>query len=123
MQQSEGVENIPVRQAIGFSRSRDSGRGSYSVTHHSKSGGQRSTPSLGMHNSSSRSRPSFEYAQEKAGEVSLKFANSNHDEVNDAMHDNNFAEPPSASEMLNPGAGFQSKRSAKSSKYAAFLNV
>ena len=39
VQHSEGVENIPVRQTIGFSRSRDSGRGSYSVTHHSKSGG------------------------------------------------------------------------------------
>ena len=57
-----------------------------------------------MHNSSSRSRPSFEYAQEK-GEVSLKFATSNHDEVNDAMNEN-FAEPPANSEIMNPGAGF-----------------
>ena len=114
---NEDRENMPAgRSSLGFSNSRSSGRNANSVAQNSKSGQKVSTPSIGLNPSSSRSRPSQEYGQEK-GEVSLKFAMSNHDEVQDAINDNYVDAPPN-SEIFTPGAGFpqSTKRSGNTSK-------
>ena len=109
-------ENMPAGRSslgLGLSNSRSSGRNANSVANNSKSGQRISTPSVGINPSSSRSRPSREYGDEK-GEVSIKLAMSNHDEVQDAINDNNNDAPPN-SEIFTPG-GLSTKRSGNKSK-------
>ena len=93
-------DNVEGRSSLGFSRS--SGRGDNSVAApNSKSGQSMVNPS----SSNSRSRPSREYGEEK-GDISIKLAMSNHDEIQDAIGGENFIPNTVNNEMFTTGSGF-----------------